>query len=179
MPAPATAATGSISKALANLANSIAGSSTFQGWVGAVTQAAALLSVHFETLTAPAADDGLYTKAELEALRPYALITTAGHTSEVVAGGGGSSYMRSGAMLVRFEQDIDPDDTEADGEVGRKLLNTVGDIVADMETLSGTAGYLAFDGLDMAEGYQRTAQNELSHIGDAVLVELSVRWRGI
>lgn len=170
-----TPAAGVFSLAQELLRVSIADSATFRTLVDADTQAKALERIHLDELP-PAKSKKGYEKKELQQYRPYVILWAGGYRGQHSATGSAYEYERSGAFKVQFVLDIDQEVSHNGGEVGRRFMNTVIQIVEDMLALSGQAGYLAIEDFDIAEAWTRTAEEQLETEGDAATIEVEFRW---
>ena len=173
----ATAAKGPISTAQDLLRVTLADCAEFRSWVGAGggdIQTQARNRIHDEEL--PPKKVGVYKVAELQALRPFALIDTTSYRSEHAATGDHHEPVGSGTLEVRLEQDVPAAIKNNAGEIGRRLLNTVGTIIDELWELAGQSGYLAIESIAMFEPWDRHHKNKRTTLGDAVWVFLEIEW---
>ncbi|GAG46888.1 unnamed protein product [marine sediment metagenome] len=124
----------------------LADSATFRTLVGAANQAEALAHIYTDALPPPAAGRE-HTLAELEAYRPFALLSIDpegdGASATADAVGTGREYSWGGRIRLEIEQDIADDDAADPAEIALKCENTLGAIVAEMLELAGVAPYLS------------------------------------
>jgi hypothetical protein len=133
----------------------------FQTWTGTANATAAAARIYIAGI-----DEGDYT-------RPCAIIATAtGRAAEAFAGGGRDYHSNEGAVRAIFEADI------AEGDVGdpeaefREFGNSVGDILAGIEVLSGQGAYLHITGWRLEGKPQRAKDDE----GDIYQVSALFDW---
>jgi hypothetical protein len=171
------AAAGPISLAEEYLKTQLANVAAFQTFVSAANAAAALLSIYNDALPAPAAANGVYTKAELVALHPYAVVETdpeGGYEMTFAAmGSGGHEYLDSGRIILRMVRIVPADTSIQDAERGWK--NTVGQIMDGLFDLAGGAGYLAITGIALV-GLHRFHPDDEVDMGDAQGATIAVDW---
>lgn len=138
--------TGTMGKAMINLRNLIAESSTFQTAIGATGTpaeklAAAKLRIHLTAYERPADSDFV---------RPFALVCkTGGDTNEAVAT---NMSEAGGTMELRFDQDLKKEYLEDPGNAELYFLNFVDGVIADMWSQSNEPGYFALQAVDVIEG---------------------------
>lgn len=168
---------GPISLAEDYLETTLANCAAFQSLVSAANAAAALLSIYNDALPAPADGEG-YTKAELVALHPYALIETdadggyaMGFAS--VNADGSHNYRDAGKLCLRIVRQVTAGGEIVDDE--RTWKNTIGQILTQLWALAGQAGYLAITGIAV-EGWHRFHPNDEPAMGDAQGVTIAVEW---
>lgn len=189
-----TAASGPISSAEDRAAETLADVQAWRDMIGeATTEAQALARIYFDTITPPA-DKDRYSRSELEALRPFAMIWTdpdfGGYRLGASGGGGTSwSFDHGGRLAIEIERDVDSDDLDEDTEkvsdpadVLRKFKNELGLIIASGDAdnpglveLAGQAGYLAarqieLDGLGFNEEEEQKAE------GIVLIARLWITW---
>lgn len=172
---PLTVGEGSISLAVDHLMVMLADSATFRTWVGAANQPAALARIYYEALPPPA-NRNEYTLAEAVALRPFAQIWSAPHagfTKRPDAAGAKSA--ESGSLSIQFEQTVDSSITTDAAEISRRLANTIGKIMDEMDAVREVAGYLCFTAMTFS-GLGRGRMDERSGQGDFVVATLEVEW---
>jgi hypothetical protein len=151
-----TAASGPISVAQDTLGTTLAHAAAFQAWVEAEDADEAAERIYHFTLPDPRSEDGEYTREELEAYRPYAVLFTAareGFRYDLDAvGESGFEFKGSGRLEIRLVQNAPFGVTEPNAEADRRFKNAVGDIIADLCGLAGNGGYLAFSSIRLQEG---------------------------
>jgi len=113
----------------------------------------------------------------IPAKRPFALVTQHEDWSqESEAGGTGHAYTGSGTLYVRFEVDVADADQDDHAAAYQTFANTVGTIIAEMQALAGTAGYLSVHAVELAGPIQRSGPDERASEGDYHEAYLLVRW---
>ena len=147
---------GTLSKAQGYLRDTLAASSTFQELVGAGSAADAKGQIYHEGLPDP--DDGeAFTLAELQKLRPYAVIWTAaenGFQRTFESSGADDTFDASGSLIMRLERDAPPPkNDEPASTLNTDWLNVVGQILDDLCELRRGAGYLMFETVTLEEWY--------------------------
>lgn len=128
------------------LRETVAASAAFQAWVGVGSAAAALPSIHL-------------FGADAGAARPLAVIDfkPGGFHRERFARAAGSHFMGGATLELMFIALI----TEAaDVDAAYEFTNVVGAIVADMELLFGSSGYLDARELTLVSGPSRPELDE-------------------
>lgn len=134
----------------------LANVTAFRTWTETESEEEALAKIHLEGLPKPAADKDCHTRAELEAYRPYAVVFTGednGLTKWHDATGALFEFVESGRLMLRLEQDC-PDGVgdQPSSDANLQFKNTVGLIIDGLCALAGTAGYLAFERITVADG---------------------------
>lgn len=175
-----TAATNLLALAQNNLRVSLADCATFRTWVGAEgddSQQQARDRIHDEGLPEPPLGV-TFGLADLQALRPHAVISTLGLHSEHGSTGSVFGFDDSGILVLRLEQDVPQDIAHDMAEIGRRFTNTIGAIWDELKALSGGGGYLAIESIDMPEPWGRSAEQDAESMGDFVRVELTITWGG-
>lgn len=164
--------TGPINIAKQMMRNTIAGSSTFQNLVGETTQADALNHVYEEVIPEKTND---YTRAELEALRPFAIVKTIPEDSYVIrraARGTQNLFFDSGRMSVEIERDAPGDGVGADLV---SFQTIVGNILVEMTNLAGQADYLDINEFFLTD-YMIAHPDHIATQGDYQLAVIRVTW---
>lgn len=144
------APTGHLSLPIDLLRKTVAGSTTFQAWTGTADAAAALARVHA-------------VQADASAAKPFAVVDWArSYSRRRDAGGTRNHFQATGSLSLLFRAQI----TEADaGDAAYDFLNKVGAVLADMEGLAGTAGYLDVEEIRLVEGPERPEEDEVKALG--------------
>ena len=145
---------GVLSLALVNFERMLSESSAFQGLVGAGDPTEALLSIHLDALETPGG--GKFTRAEIEAARPFALLSLADEKTRsafaqdatmsgdaIAEAGEGASYERSYSVVMDLEQNAPSG--ESYRESALLWRNSVGGILGDFEAFSRRGGFFAID----------------------------------
>ena len=147
------AAAGDMTNVEDDLKNLLAASSTFQTWVGATGDAATKIAF---------AKTRIYTDYEASPTRPFAVVrfdVPAEHSSRAVAGGSRFRFLGGGTIGLFFEALVDATISDP-ADQKRDFKRTIDQIVADMEELSGSGGYLIVRAFRTAEGPFRVGETE-------------------
>jgi len=177
-----TAAAGCISLAEEALRKTLAESATFQGLVGAADATEALDSIYVDGLPAPASGD-VHTLAELESLRPYAVIFTAernGLTRIAEAGGNQLYFNQSGKLSLRLIRDC-PDGygdapSSAANRTWRTLAGKIMDEVGELAAAANDADMLAITNIALVEGPSWPSPNLAATQGLFQQIEFTVTY---
>ena len=130
---------GVISLAKKHLADSLANSASFQAWVnhsGDATSAAE--HIYWDALPRPSDNVAVHTLAQLKLLRPFAIISLLRTQSTARSGGGTYTFGGSGGLMLEFEQDILPAIKNDPKEIVIQFENSVGAIMADLQSRQHT-----------------------------------------
>lgn len=183
------AATGALAVPKDLLRNSLATCTAFRTWDGlSLSVEQAKNRIYFDALPPPAGPT--YTKAELVALRPFALIYMS--TSDGVrfaqqsVGSLGGSYAASGTLIVRLERNF-PSNVSAEADPGaaadRQFENMLGPLMRSDDwnspgllELAGQAGYLVIRELSLMAGPMRCDPKDAVGQGDCQAAFLEVKW---
>lgn len=170
-----TTAAGPISLSAEHLAAMLAAAPSWQTWTGAADAATARGRVHFDELP-PNADGRDYTREELIALRPFAIVGV----TQFHRGRGGSPVALDSGALVMIVEDNVPEEIAAHGqEVALRFLNNLGALIDDLHDLANAgmqAGYLLIDEIDMPDGFMRQDPGKVEADGDAAWAVLTIAW---
>jgi molybdopterin converting factor small subunit len=148
----------------------------FQTWVGAADAEEALPRIHLTALPAPA-DGKAYSRAELEALRPLAVIWTGGWNGQREASGAaGHEFAFGGEIRMRFAANVDPEIATDNSEIDLELENAVGAILGELSGLSGTAAGLSIRTISLAQPTIRANDQAKIAEGDVVEYEVVIHW---
>lgn len=129
----------------------VADSATFRTWVGAADQAEALARLYLNKETAP--------------IKPFGVTAWDSNWGREATSGGARNYFeQAGDLMLMFEDDVAAGLSEADAYY--TFTNTVGAILAEMEALAGTAGYLNITSITVENGPARPGSDEEQTIGD-------------
>ena len=169
----------SLSLPFDRLRTMVANSVEFQTWRGVELEPdpveAAKAFIHLLETPAPA-DKQRYTKAELETLRPLALIgwpRGAGLNLRRVAGGLGLTFLESMPLYLAFEDTVDTSGPIEDTFF--TFTNHVGKVIADMEKLAGTDDFLALSNLAV-DDFWREDPDATTGSGDYWWIRFLVEW---
>lgn len=123
----------------------VADSAAFRTWVGAANQAEALARVYINRETSPT--------------RPFAVVAWATNWGREATSGGARNYFEQvGDLMLMLEDDIAAGLDEADAYY--TFTNTIGAILAEIEALAGTAGYLNIMSITVENGPARPDSDE-------------------
>ena len=172
-----TSPTGILSLAQDYLRTMLADCEQVQRFLNSGSAANALLRIHQDVLTAPA-DGNAYGLAEIQALRPFIIVSTAaesGFTREMLARGAGSShYSDSGNLELHMEQGV-PDDLAGQADEAESYFyNQIGLIVEDLRERALQGGFLAIKEIAIEEGPSRTHPDQVNDVGDAFWCRIRV-----
>lgn len=169
-----TTPTGALSLAQKYAADSLAACAEWQSWVGAANATQAASRIYQDALPPPRFGND-YTRDELESYRPFALITTdldGGFRSQGIAYG---TTDDAGVIIIAIEDDIPEAIADHPAEIALRVRNHIGTLISQLMALSGSAGYLAIESIDV-DGPYRTHPNKIETIGDMQVVELRCTW---
>jgi hypothetical protein len=146
-----TTPSGSISLAQQHLKLQLADCAAFRTWCKTGNQAEALSHIYLEGLPKPPAGQKTYMKEQLESLRPYALVNTkasGGFSLSFGSFGSHAEYDASGKLEVTLFQNC-PENLGNDptSDANQQFSNFCGELIDQLATLSGQAGYLCFERL--------------------------------
>ena len=157
---------GFLSLPLGYLRLSLAGTeaeTAFQAWVGAVDAEAAL------DLIVVCADSD-----PTSGLGNFAAVTwDVGLERRRESGGARSHFAGSGALRLLLHERIDPAHTEA--EAAFAFLDSAGAILAQLEQLAGTAGYLDIEAVTLVSGPARPTEDQEATLAGGAFYE--AEWR--
>ena len=161
---------------------------TFREWTSTESRAAALARVHHFHLPWPSDGDS-YTRVELQALRPYAMVWTppGGFRMEKEDV---SSFVDSGTLALRLVQTApDNDENEPDDETNLTFLKTVGKIMREMCERQGTEDaeaftdeqpqtHIAFTAIELKGGPCWPEEIDETTEGPWVCFDIEIEWCG-
>lgn len=170
-----------------NLKTTLSKCTYFQQWHGnSWSEAQAAARIYLGGLPRPASGDE-HTKAELQALRPYALIyteTESGLTFTPRSAGAGQElhFIPSGVLVIELERDVDEADP-GDNEAVEEAIVSEADLMlwapgtgdVSLTTQAGLAGRLAMLSLS-GHGPFRTPTEYRARYGDAVTYFITIEW---
>lgn len=145
------AAAGDMTNAEDDLKDLLAASSTFQTWVGATGDAATKIAF---------AKTRIYLDVEESPTRPFACVrfdVPADQSSRAVAGGSRQRYLGGGTLGLFFEAQVDGTISDPADQM-RAFKRTIDQMVADMEALSGSGGYLIVRAFRTEDGPVRVGE---------------------
>jgi hypothetical protein len=156
------AATGNFALTLQNLEILVASSAAFQREVGATGDAAAKLLAARARVYMPRHK---FPDEESEIERPFAWIKWKTGWEGVGEDSGGNGFYHKMPLSLMLEKRISNELDEKDSEID--LLNWIGEVVADMESLAKTEGYLYVTAFVMEE-YLVSDETENCKYGQAM-----------
>ena len=140
---------GMLSLPLNYLKLTLAASSTFQAMVSAADAAAALAFIH---------------PVQTDEQPPFAVLDwDPGWRRTAIAGGSRNVFQQDGTLTLLLRAMIDGEHDEE--EAAYTFINDVGDIIADMEELAGTAGFLNITTISITDGPSRPTADEVTALG--------------
>jgi len=163
---------------------SLADSPACRAVLGVQSSTAAKARIHLRNLPKPAGD--AYTVAELEALRPYALVFhgyTDGNSQTRLADGVGSStqWRAFGKLTLRLARGVPEGLT--DDEADKEWDDAVDAVMDDLFDLSGNSEsgeeYLAITAMQILEGPGRHHPDNDSAQGVEHGVDIEITWGGL
>lgn len=161
------------------LRTSLANCATFQSFVSAADATAALAKIYHDAWPTPESGGPSHTLAEIEALRPSAIVYTEDESGFVVerdAAGGFDCARRNGGRLVAvLFRNVPSEDKYALAKVATDFRTTAGSIVDELMDQSETAGRLAIQRITCSGPY-RTKVDNLQAEGDGQAYELLIEW---
>jgi len=158
--------TGEMGKAMVNLKNLIAESTTFQDAVGASGTPEEKIAAAKEHLHLSA-----YTPEDGDFARPFGLIVkNASDKSPCIALG---TFVAGGDMELWLEQEIPTEYKDDDGNAELYFMNFVDGVIGDCKVLGSQAGYLAVNSYDVIEG---PLQHEVTEGFFVYLIRVMVNW---
>jgi len=152
-------------------ANLLASTDSFQSLVDVSTVADALDSIYHEDLPDPA-DNGIYTRNELEEYRPYALIRSGeGPAFERIAvasaSGGAQSFDQAGTFEIKLIRSVPPRLLDHKAAADQEWKNIVGLILDQMCANGGTNHtYLSPSRVTVQQAIWRNRLDEVDDIGE-------------
>lgn len=179
---PATAAANSISLAQENLRLSLAACAAVQTWMGVLTAELAAAKIYHHGLPEP--DDGhVYTREELEDLRPYIVVFTAerqGFQLDLAAMDDGFQFAAQGKLRARLYQNCPNGyDDQPTSDANMQFTNTLGAILDGLAGLAGSGGYFAPHLIRLEDGPFWPHPKAVPDEGLWQGAELYFEWRGL
>jgi len=153
---------------------------SFRTWVGASgddVQAQALNRIHKDDLPPPE-DSNVYTLAELQALRPFAIIYTAGGFRKEYDASP-AEFENTGTLAVLLEQDVPERIKNDPAAIADEFETVIGQIMDDLCALVDQAGYLTITAINLPEEWVRSDPKSEPDFGDAAMAMLFVEHKGI
>jgi len=169
---------GFISNGLERGRKSVAASTTFQTWVGHAGEPDdAIDHVHRYNITA-ISGGGVYTKAELEALRPYCLIMISPEDGPDRNRVTESQREDTGIIRVAFDWDVPALLASDEPEAFLQFMNAIGVILEEMQDLrtsNPNGDYLVMDKVKLLE-YGRSTKEQRTQEGDFLRAICDLYW---
>lgn len=176
----ATAASTSLGKAREHLRAMLAASTAFQAWVGATGEdaaaktAAAMGSIHYESLPLPAEEAEVYSAEEVAAYWPYAILFSDGYQIRPVAT---ESHRDGGIFGLQLVGLADETAGNAPNETTTIFENSVMQVLEDLAALREQAGSLDFSELQVMGGPVRSRPDDIAAGGrDELALTVRIPW---
>lgn len=171
-----TAPAGCMSLAQEYLRITLANSATFQALVEHVDDVDSTKeSIYHEGLPAPA-DGDAYTAAELEAYRPYAVVSTREEQGFGKRRDALGAFVDSGFLMLEIVRTSPEDLLDDRAELDLTWRNIIGQILDELEALAGTAGMLDIKALNLVAGPDRMHPDPAEAQGDTQFATVEVHW---
>ncbi len=168
------AATGDISLAQDRVAQMLADSAAFRTFAGVATaEVARSDAIYCDGLPKPSGRE--YTPAELEALRPFALVFTEtddGFRLNCLAQG---VFQPSGRIIVLLERGVPAEDEDDVAKLDEYMRNSAGAILDDLTQMSGQEGYVDISEI-VFSGPGRVETKDVQDMGDFQQMFLQIDW---
>lgn len=119
-----------------NLKITLADCPRFRTLTGTASRTAALSRIYLDTLPEPT-DQNQFTRAELEALRPFAVISTLRHGRRSVAAG---ADVEAGELSIDIKMTIQSNEQNNPQAARTRLLDHLGQIADELQDLAYSAG---------------------------------------
>ena len=163
---------GGISLAVEYFRDQLAACARFQTLCNVDTSELARARTWANNLPPPADDAGVFSRDELVSFRPFALVWSERYRRNRVGTG---CYAEGGTIHMQLEQSVPEALANDPQQLLRRFENDLGVIISELETLAYTAGYLAYDTLEM-QGPWREDINAIPQQGDHVFAFLTLEW---
>lgn len=140
-------------------------------------------AIYFGALPEPAGNKVSHTLAELEAFRPYAIISTdAENGFRAFVDADGEGFVYGGRLIVEITENVPSGIASDPAAVDARIIQEIGKIIATgdgvnpgLAELRDRAGMLPISAIDI-EGPVRTSEADAIELGDAQRVWLTVTW---
>lgn len=176
---------GMISLAEDLLRTTLANCTAFRTWDGANwTIDQAKERIYFDRLPSPPGDAAAYTRAQLEALRPFAIIYKPRQNGVVleVEAAAPDTFATRGTLIIKFERNVPEDERDDPADADRSFKNMIGQVMRTslpsspgLADLSGQAGFLRCWRLS-EEGPYRVDVDAVTDYGDFQEYYLQIEW---
>jgi len=160
------------------LRDTLADSATFRAVCGAADRTAALARIHLERLPDPADEAEVYSRAEMEAYWPYAIVATDTEEGASYRRDAASSWLVDATLWLMLGRQVPDgyDDAQADLE----FKNYVGKILDELCDLADTGeadgvSYLQFVSMDVIAGPFRSIEDDVAGKGEEQAVIVAVK----
>jgi len=171
---------GCLALAKDTLKASLADCDSFRTWVGASgdnAQTQALNRIYKDDLPPPT-NRNIYTLAELNALRPFAIIYTAdGFRKDKDASPG--EFWHTGSLAILLEQAIPERIKNDPAAIADEFETIIGQIIDDLCALVDQAGYLSITAINYPEEWVRSDPDAEPDFGDAAMAMLTIEYEGM
>lgn len=171
---------GCLALAKDTLKATLADCTSFRTWVDASgddVQAQALNRIYKDDLPPPD-NSNAYTLAELQALRPFAIIYTAGGFRKE-KDASPREFWNTGSLAVLLEQDVPERIKNDPAAVADEFETAIGQIMDDLCGLVDQAGYLSITAVNLPEEWVRSDPKSEPDFGDAAMAMLFIEHEGI
>lgn len=142
-----TAAVGNLSLGVDRFMTTLAESAAFQSWTASLDANGARRRIHRGSRLPKPENGRTYTRAELEAYRPYALVSSDTYQS---APDSSSSFKFTGTVTLILERDVPAPISDDGAEVEITFDNAIGQIFEDLETRPTPEGHVVVTGIDQS-----------------------------
>lgn len=164
--------TGPLSGPLEHARTLLANCPTWQAWTATANPSAAAAKVHLVGQEAPS---GGWTKANLQAARPWAIIDLDPGTEAFKATA--FNRHRSGRILVGFEREIPAEYASSYPDAQIDFQNGLGAIVQEMFGLvTGDGAYLRVKNITLVEGPTMLDDDAIETLGNYLSSVLALDW---
>lgn len=164
------------------LAATLAATARLQTLLGAESSAQALERIYIDALPLPEVDgDGnvpdCYSREQMEEFRPFVLISQPPRFNYKRRRTATDTYAENGTLVVWIEIGVDDADRNDLDGLFRRMKNSVGVMLTQLDEFMYEPGYLAIDEIQV-DGPWRGDENEITQLGDYLGIMLTVRWNG-
>jgi hypothetical protein len=155
---PIAAAEGPITLCEEHLREHVAACPGFRKWLGVQTVGQALDKIYVDAIPAPLNDDGAYSRDDLIALRPYALIETRTEQGFTQARVATEVFIEMGRLMIAFEQNYLEELHNQPSQIEREFKNALGVILREMLARAYQPGFMAIDTITLDGPYRTTKE---------------------
>jgi hypothetical protein len=168
-------ATGSQTMAEDNLIAALAASVSFIAWTGSADEEEAAGHVYVDDLDQPEQDKEEYDDGEYLERLPFVVLEMDSLAGTVVGMGSSFDFAHGGRMTAHFIGPVDEGTANSPSLCGRKFKNAILGILSDLESVAGTAGYLAFTSYQIAKVW-RGRNDQITTKGDLLYADVEFAW---